>query len=414
MQQLRKSGTDPLGRYYTSNVVGCTLVREMNLKSPRVIVDLGVGDGVLTLEAAKIWKTAKLVTVDIDSNFNKQTNLTNNCHHAHDVLNSQLHTQIGLALGSVDGAICNPPYIRTRWKKDFAEILEDAGLSGILPSIRDVGADVLFIAQNLRFLRSSGRLGLIVPDGILAGEKYTKLRKILLNEHRVDRVIELPRRIFKKTDAKAHIVILTKKAPSNQPVIVERMELDGSLSSRLLVPISTAIRRLDYSYLESQIALESSHSYMLSDVCEALTRGQLSSADVRRSNTNIFHSTDFPPIVDNYCPNVPKPFIISKAKSVLLNTAIAQTGDILICRVGRNLEQKICYVPKGFVALSDCVYKLRVGEAYRQEVMDFLCGDSGRNRLKALAHGVGAKYFSKEDLLSFAVVSDKVSSLHNK
>lgn len=397
---LHNSGTDPLGRYYTSSIVGRTLVREMKLNSPDIVMDLGVGDGMLSIEAAKLWKSARFVTVDIDKQI-KKNNIVNNYHHTHDVLNSQLHTKIGLTLGSVDGAICNPPYIRTHWRKDFAVILEDAGLSGVLPSIGDVGADILFIAQNLRFLRSSGRLGLILPDGILAGEKYTKLRRVLLTQHRIERVIELPRRIFKKTDAKAHIVILTKKEQTDEPVIVERMGADGSLSSRLYIPISTAIRRLDYSYLVSQTPQKSSLNYRLNDVCENLSRGQLSSIEVRRSSIKIFHSTDFPPITDNDCPAVPNKFILTKIESAKLNTVIAQAGDILICRVGRNLERKICYVHKGYVALSDCVYKLQVEKKLRKEIRDYFCGEIGQLRLSALSHGVGAKYLSKDDLLSF-------------
>lgn len=404
-QKLGISGSDPLGRYYTNNMVGSILVREMHLKSPKIVMDLGAGDGALSIEAAKLWKSARFVTVDIDDNIKKSDALENHCHHINDVLNSQLHTQIGLALGSVDGAICNPPYIQTRWRKDFAEILEDAGLSGVFPSIRDVGADVLFIAQNLRFLRNSGRLGLILPDGVLTGKKYTQLRKLLLTQHRVERVIELPRRIFRKTDAKAHIVILTTKEQTSEPIIVERMESDGSLSPRLHIPIDIAINRLDYSYLESQKIHNSTCEYALSDVCESLTRGQLNSVDVRRSLINIFHSTDFPIILNNVCPAVPKNFLLTKTQSILINTVIAQAGDILICRVGRNLENKICYVPNGYVALSDCVYKLQVEANFRQEVMNFLCGDKGRRRLSVSAHGVGAKHLSKIDLLNFTISS---------
>lgn len=100
---------------------------------------------------------------------------------------------------------------------------------------------------------------------------------------------------------------------------------------------------------------------------------------------------------------MPKRFLITKAQSTTLNTVIAQAGDILICRVGRNLESKICYVPKGYVALSDCVYKLQVEKKFRQEVMNFLCGEQGRKRLSVLAHGVGAKHLSKVDLLNFTI-----------
>lgn len=401
------SGSDKLGRYYTNGMVGRTLVHEMNLKNPNLVVDLGTGDGSLSVEAAQIWTTARFVTVDIDNSISETNNNrlknTTSTHHTFDVLNSQLHNQIGLDLGSADGAICNPPYIRPRWRKDFAEILEDAGLSGIFPSISDVGADVLFIAQNLRFLRQSGRLGLILPDGIIAGEKYNKLRETLFNQHRIERVIELPRRIFRKTDAKAHIVILTKNGLPNETVTVERLDADGSLSKRIQVPISKAIHRIDYSYLESQQLQESSSKVRLSEICETLTRGQLSSVQVKSSGINIFHSTDFPEINGGLCPNVPDKFIIKKLQSKTLRTAVAQAGDILMCRVGRNLEKKICYVPRGHVALSDCVYKLRVTSKFRRSVMRFFCTKTGQAQLNALSHGVGAKYLSKSDLMHLSL-----------
>ena len=159
---FQKTGSDPLGRYYTNGLVGRTLVREMELKNPNLVLDLGAGDGSLSVEAAQVWTSARFVTVDIDDSISEKNNNrlknTSSNHYTFDVLNSQLHNHIGLDLASADGAVCNPPYIRPRWRKDFAEILEDAGLSGVFPSIKDVSADVLFIAQNLRFLRQRGRM----------------------------------------------------------------------------------------------------------------------------------------------------------------------------------------------------------------------------------------------------------------
>lgn len=407
LDNLHASGSDPLGRYYTSGLVGRTLVQKMELENPNLVLDLGTGDGSLSAAASRIWTSAKFVTVDIDQNVteanNDQLKHASSTHFTSDVLNSRLHDHIGVRLGTADGAVCNPPYIRPKWRKDFAEILEDAGLSGILSSIKDVSADVLFIAQNLRFLRNSGRLGLILPDGIIAGEKYTKLREILINQHSIERVIELPRRIFRKTDAKAHIVILTKNGTTNQTISVERLDPDGSLSKKILVPASKAIQRVDYSYLESQQSAGNSSKLILSSICDELTRGQFSSVEVRNSKINIFHSTDFPEIVNEICPKVPSEFILSKSQTANLKTTIAHAGDILICRVGRNLEKKICYVHKGYIALSDCVYKLRVREEYRENVKRFLSGKSGKNALRGLAHGVGAQYLSKENLINLII-----------
>lgn len=400
---LQKSISDPLGRYYTKNLVGRTLVREMSLENPRIVVDLGTGDGALSLEGSRIWTDAKFVTVDIDKSIPSVSSISNRNHHILDVLNSKLHTHIGLDLGSVDGAICNPPYIRPEWREDFAEILEDAGLSGIFPSIRDIGAEILFIAQNLRFLKNGGKLGLIVPDGLIAGERYGSFRELMLSNHKIERVIELPRKIFRKTDAKAHIVIITKKGQTDERIAVQRLNDSGELSGSILVPSELAIHRLDYSYLNNQYALEGPSQICISDVCETLTRGQLSSVDVRSSMVNIFHSTDFPKITENILPLVPKEFILEKNQTLLLPTTIAESGDILLCRVGRNLELKVCLLQNGYAALSDCVYKLRVNPKFREKVINFLISKNGQNQLAALAHGVGAKYLSKRDLLQLKI-----------
>ncbi len=406
-EKIQLSGSDPLGRYYTHSLVSKTLVREMNLSKPSLVVDLGTGDGSLSAEAAQIWTSARFITVDIDNSITKINNhrlKEINAHHFEfDVLNSQLHQRIGLDLASVDGAICNPPYIRPRWRKDFAEILEDAGLSGVFPSIKDVGADVLFIAQNLRLLRQSGRLGLILPDGIVAGQKYAELRKTLINQHKIERIIELPRRIFRKTDAKAHIMILTKNGQSDKTIAVERMDIDGSLSKRIQVSIDQAISRADYSYIESQQSQEKHSRVQLNNIYEALARGQLSSVQVRKSNINIFHSTDFPSVNCKIYPCIPDKFILKKPPEKSLKTIIAKAGDILICRVGRNLEEKICFVPNGYVALSDCVYKLQLPTLHTETVLNFLCSQDGRNQLKALTHGVGAKFLTKNDILSLMI-----------
>lgn len=405
--QLNKTGSDPLGRYYTNNLVGRTLIREMNLSSPNLILDLGAGDGALSAEAAQVWTSAQLVTVDIESSISQVNNdllkSINSRHFRFDALNSQLHHELGLDLASADGAICNPPYIRPHWRKEFAEILEDAGLSGIFSSIKDVGADVLFIAQNLRFLRKSGRLGLILPDGIIAGQKHFKLRQKLFEQHKIERIIELPRKIFRKTDAKAHIMILTKNDSSNETVVVDRMEFDGSFSKQLTVSVDDATQRIDYSYIESQQMVKAQSKTQLSEVYKTLTRGQLSSVQVRESDVNVFHSTDFPQIKSHKPPKVPKDFVLSKLPRESLKTTIAEAGDILVCRVGRNLEGKICYVPKGYVAISDCVYKLNIPLPYRENVLSFLCSVEGREQLKALTHGVGAKFLSKKDFLNLAI-----------
>ena len=61
-----KLSSDPLGRYYTNGPVWRTLVREMSLENPNLVVDFGTGDGSISVEAAQIWTSARFVAVEID------------------------------------------------------------------------------------------------------------------------------------------------------------------------------------------------------------------------------------------------------------------------------------------------------------------------------------------------------------
>ena len=403
MQLEKHSATDPFGRYYTNKMVCDVLVKAMNLSMPKVVIDLGVGCGALSTMAAKIWINTEFITVDIDSNINKEIKGVKSTHHVCDVLNSQLHREIGLSLGTVDGAICNPPYTRPAWRSDFVQILEEAGLSKILRSVPFVGADILFVAQNLRFLRPNGRLGLILPDGLISGERFVDFRKNLLTNHSVEQVIELPRRVFEKTDAKAHIVVLTKNGYPKEKIAINRLEFDGTLSNTIFVSSINASHRMDYTYAENQLENYGNAKFTIRDVCTELVRGQLSSSQVKKSPIKIFHSTNFPVIRGQLIPEVPCEFIVKKSDLIHLKTAIAKKGDILICRVGRNLERKVCYVNKGYVALSDCIFRLQVQPRYLKDVLYFLTSSVGEKTLQALSHGVGAKHLSKEDILSILV-----------
>jgi type I restriction enzyme M protein len=387
---------DSLGRYYTEPKIGALLVEAMGLPHPRIVLDLGAGDGSLVGEAAKVWTSAHFITVDIDANAASSMlpALRGSAfkHHMVDVLDARLADRLGINWGEADAALCNPPYVRPKWKKQFAEILEDAGLSHVLPRLGDVPADLLFIAQNLRLLRTAGRLGLILPDGIVSGEKFTVFRKTLVQEHSVERVIELPRRIFRNTDAKAHIVIVAKHGKGCDHIAVQRLESDGILSDPYLIPADSAVKRFDYSYLTMNVA--NNETRKIGDETIFICRGSFSSAERKFAKFPIFHTTDFS--TDDVF--VPSSFNLPK-ECVADYYVVAEPGDILVARVGRNLSQKVCMVRKGRVAISDCLLLLRVNERKRRNVFSFLRSSTGRLLLDASAHGVGAKFITPKSLL---------------
>lgn len=377
----------------------------MDVEKPAVVIDLGAGDGALAGEASRRWNRARFITVDIDQNAASSSLCSKHgaafSHYVEDALDAHLSARIGLELGAADSALCNPPYIKPKWRKHFAEILEDAGLSGVVPKIGCVPADVLFIAQNLRFLRTGGKLGLILPDGIIAGEKCSRLRQVLASAHRLERVIELPRRVFRDTEAKAHIVVLTKQHSPAGFITVQRLQVDGSLAPPIELPADGAAGRLDYSYLaaQSQTKRFNAKGVQLRALIESISRGSYSSAERRSCRFPVFHTTDF----SSSTIAVPRSLLLSQSVESQVSGVIARPGDILVARVGRNLEEKVCYVEHGMVALTDCVLRIRTEQRNQAAVLGFLMSDAGRIALRAASHGVGAKFITREALLNLEI-----------
>lgn len=365
---------------------------------PESVIDLGAGDGALTAAAAKKWLDATYYTVDIDKNAKSSTLPqvlgSSFRHHVGDALSSTVEKKLGLELGSADLAICNPPYIRPRWRKGFANILEDAGLSHVLPKLADVPAEILFIAQNLRFLRNDGRLGLIVPDGVIAGEKFAELRNVLATEHCIERVIELPRGIFKKTEAKAHILVMRKSTRGPEEIQVQRLDESGTLSPELHVQRERAASRLDYSFLFSGLGNRKAQQIQIGDVTTSLVRGSISSSQRVNCNFPVLHTTDLNPSISfvGRAFGLPQTFV----KPARLK--LAKRGDILIGRVGRNFDEKICMVKSGSIAVSDCIFILTVAPEYREPVFTYLKSDQGRRALICSSHGVGARFLTSDAL----------------
>jgi type I restriction enzyme M protein len=73
--------------------------------------------------------------------------------------------------------------------------------------------ELLFLALFLRLLKPGGRAAVIVPDGVLFGSSnaHKTLRKVLVDEQKLDAVISLPGGVFKPyAGVSTAILIFTK------------------------------------------------------------------------------------------------------------------------------------------------------------------------------------------------------------
>lgn len=392
--------SDYLGRYYTHGTVAALLVASMDVAAPETVVDLGAGNGTLIDAAAQRWRSARFLTVDIDKEAgSRQLPVTRGSafrHFTADALEFGLNRRLGLPWGKACVGLCNPPYIKPRWRRHFGEIMEDVGLSNILPHADDVPADILFIAQNLRLLKNGGRLGMIVPDGLISGERFMRFRRSLVENHAIDQVIELPRGVFRRTEAKAHIAILTKGAKQQSTISLRKLSPTGELSKTMAISPDQAIARLDYGFHSSARPSRTFKGIQLAQLVSSISRGSLSSSTRQIVRYPVFHTTDF----SAGLTEVPRTFALNKKQRGEALGATAREGDVLVARVGRNLSDKVCRVEKGVVAVSDCLLILRPIPGKEDLVFKILTSSSGRSAIDAISHGVGARFITAKALMA--------------
>ncbi|VVM63642.1 N-6 DNA methylase [Pseudomonas fluorescens] len=392
--------SDHLGRYYTRDTVASLLISSMELATPGTVVDLGAGNGALVTEAANQWAAERYLTVDIDEQADSGRlpilRGPSFVHFTGDALDLRLSDRIGLDWGQACAAVCNPPYIRPVWQEHFGNILEEVGLSHVLPEAKNAPAGILFVAQNLRLLKSGGKLGLILPDGLITGERFESFRRALIENNSLEQVIELPRNIFHKTEAQTHIVVLSKNGRQKPTVISRKLEPTGCLSEILNIPSDAAISRLDYSHHAQKTSKKTRKKTKrkLGDLISSVNRGSHSSSSRKTVNLPIFHTTD----LADYESDIPSSFTVSQSDAEALGGRYARTGDILVARVGRNLSRKIVLVKNGPVLITDCFFVLAPSIA-SEDVLQLLISNFGRAHLDNISQGVGARFITAARLL---------------
>ena len=101
--------------------------------------------------------------------------------------------------------LANPPFAGSLDYENTAKDLQRI--------VKTKKTELLFLALFLRLLKPGGRAGVIVPDGVLFGSSnaHKALRKILVEDQKLDAVISLPRGVFKPyAGVSTAILIFTK------------------------------------------------------------------------------------------------------------------------------------------------------------------------------------------------------------
>ncbi|MFI7632293.1 N-6 DNA methylase [Microbispora rosea] len=129
----------------------------------------------------------------------------------HDIEQPDIRYRDSLAQDITDEAerysliLTNPPFAGTL---DFEATAED-----LQQRVRTKKTELLFLLLLLKLLKPGGRAAIIVPDGVLFGSTraHKELRRILVEEHKLDGVVKLPSGVFKPySGVSTSILLLTK------------------------------------------------------------------------------------------------------------------------------------------------------------------------------------------------------------
>jgi type I restriction enzyme M protein len=87
--------------------------------------------------------------------------------------------------------LANPPFAGSL---DYETTAKD-----LLNVVKTKKTELLFLVLMLRLLKNGGRAAVIVPDGVLFGSSkaHKDLRRILVEDHKLDAVVKLPSGVFK-------------------------------------------------------------------------------------------------------------------------------------------------------------------------------------------------------------------------
>lgn len=377
-----------LQQFYTQRRYSECLVNNLAIDSPKNAFDLGLGDGGLLLATKRRWDTIDLIGADID--------LTNiSIAHSKKLIDAfefdgfrpDLPEIINSKYGEIDLLVSNPPYYSCELDRNISSVLNEAGLSKFISkSSKKIPAELVFLAQNLRLLTENGELGIILPAGLISGERWREPREFLFTEYNVKKIIQLPTRSFTKTEAQTFIVIISRRK-NRDTTILSHVDYDEDFEIKL----TEASERADYSYYQHQ----RNHypNYQLSESDFSVFRGTMTHDQLKSLPQCFIHTT--------YLKNTPTELNLPEAPHARGKNAIP--GDIVIGRVGRRCLGRVALINSGIVPISDCVIVVRCRTSQtRDSVWRKLKTKTARNSLYELSLGVGAKY------LTYKILSDYI------
>ncbi|MEI0526484.1 TaqI-like C-terminal specificity domain-containing protein [Brachyspira murdochii] len=139
--------------------------------------------------------------------FDEETQYKINCFDWEDEFKSVFKA------GGFDVVIGNPP-----WGALFDESNKGYIKNNYKHSDIEIESYILFIEKGIRNLSNNGYLGLIIPSNLFTNIRYFSIRKFILENCKINTLIDLGSGIFKSVAADSGIIISNKNIDSNNVI----------------------------------------------------------------------------------------------------------------------------------------------------------------------------------------------------
>jgi type I restriction enzyme M protein len=146
------------------------------------------------------------------------------CIYQHDTLSMEFNehwTTRPMAEEAFDLILSTPPF------RSYGN--EESGHRLVTTRVRTKKMELLSVLQHLKMLRQGGRCAMLVPDSMTFGSSaaHQQVRKILVDENRLEAVIRLPSGVFRPHAAISTAILLFTRGGRSEDILFFDVQADG-------------------------------------------------------------------------------------------------------------------------------------------------------------------------------------------
>ncbi|MBY6790528.1 N-6 DNA methylase [Clostridium botulinum] len=403
------SDCEKLKQYFTPKNIAQIIVDNINIDNFENIIDLSVGEGELLKACRSKWNNSWLIGFDIDKNvlrkFKGEVNanielINGDSLDENTYLKSKKFNKVILK-GGFDLCIGNPPF-------DAYYKVNIKGKKVTIP------IEYIFLKKYISICKRDGYVVIILPNGILTNKSTQYIRKEIVDEMQVCKIIGLPNDIFFNAYAKTEVLILKKKISDKNKYKIEFINITSNNKIEKLeirnLEKNELINRMDCEYYINKHKLKSNilkkvDLMPMMDLVKEHNRGATIYGEKRyfvRNGLKYLHTTNITDIGINYSK---KELFIEENSIMDKKRAHTRIGDIIVARVGNKCAGRVAIINSedDIGVASDCIYIFRMKNINPYYFVIVMKTNFIKNRLDLIKHGSCATVISKEDLLKIEI-----------